>query len=236
MVTTVLVVIPVLNRPHRVQPLLDSLNASKGKIPVEHLFVASTSDTPEVQALMKANARFLLVDREPGPADYAQKINEGVLEAEDGWVLAAADDLVFHDRWADEAIRVADRSGMRFIATNDLGNPLVQRGRHATHPLVHISYLPLAVADAPGLLYSEQYDHSCCDVEASETAMRRHEFAYAPRSIVEHQHVIWRKSPDDATYMKGQRHLLEDKKLLEQRRRLWQNLRPDRPRHLRSVV
>lgn len=173
----------------------------------------------------------MVVETKRNPGSYARKINVGANKAiADGadWILAGADDLEFTVGWADEAIRVSEQSGKRFVATNDKGNGMVVRGKHATHPLVHRSYLPLAVVDRPGHLYHQGYDHQACDCEASETAMWRGEFVAATNAVVIHRHFMWRGGqPMDDTYRKGQAHGREDRALLNARRPLWGGA-PDR--------
>lgn len=225
---TVTVIIPVLNRPHRVEPLLESLHRSQRQVPLEPLFVVSADDRKQRLMVTRSRAAYVVATWEPGRADFQRKVNLGCRSSDSEWVFAGADDLDFHSGWADEAISVGEQAGRRFVSTNDLGNPLVMRGRHATHPLVHRSYLPLAVVDSPGDLYSESYDHSYCDVEATETAQRRQEFVFARNAVVDHRHFIWRKAEIDSTYEKGQRMVAEDRRLLASRRRLWRHLQPVR--------
>lgn len=60
-----------------------------------------------------------------------------------------------------------------------------------------------------------------CDVEMVETAKDRGTFAPALDSIVEHQHHLWGKGADDATYARGRARYRDDQALLMRRRRLW---------------
>lgn len=221
---TVTVILPVLGRPHRVPTLLQSLRDSQHRVPLEPLFMVSPGDRQQLRMIQKWGAPHIVVGWQPDRGDYAMKINMACRETDTEWVLAGADDLDFKHGWADEAIRVSEQSGKRFVATNDMGNPLVRRGKHATHPLVHRSYLPLAVTDSPGDLYYEGYHHECVDVEATGTAMAYGEFVFAPRAVVEHCHYLWRKSRFDATYEKGRSHGREDRELCARRTHLWANL------------
>lgn len=222
---SVLVVCPVLGRPHRIVPFLQSLEASQREVLLGVMFVVSHSDRAERRMLERVQAPHCVVPWEPDRGDFARKTNWGMQSSEYEWLFSAGDDLAFGHGWADEALAVAEKTGKRFIATNDLHNPLVKRGQHATHPLVHRSYVELGTIDEPGKLYHEGYDHQCVDVEATETAMMRREFAFAARSRVEHLHFLWRKSERDPTYDKAMRHGHDDKRLLQQRRHLWRNVR-----------
>jgi len=70
------VLLPVLNRPQRVQPVLDSLRLSG--YPVRPFFICSFGDTAEIQAVEAARAEYLLVPWPAAEGDYARKINYGL--------------------------------------------------------------------------------------------------------------------------------------------------------------
>ena len=57
-----LVIVPVLNRPHRVQALVDSFD--EGLSEGELLFVVNDSDELERDALIDAQAQYVVVDDE----------------------------------------------------------------------------------------------------------------------------------------------------------------------------
>lgn len=219
----VLVIIPVLGRPEAVPRLLRSLQESAGERVLHPLFMVSPGDDEELRAINAAGADRVIVPWEPGPGDFSRKTNLAIRETDNEWILSAADDLVFHPGWADEAIRVSVARRKRFVATNDLANPLVIRGQHATHPLVHRSYVEeLGTWDEPGKLYHEGYSHQCVDVEASDTAKVRGEFVAATRSVVEHMHPIYRKEVKmDETYRKALADGATDRDLLLRRMHLW---------------
>lgn len=221
----VAVLIPVLNRPHRVEPLLQSLLESERIIPLQILFIVSRDDSQELAVIQNAAAQHLIVDWQPGRGDYAAKVNLAASKSKADWLLAGADDLVFKPGWADIAIAVAEESRKRFVATNDMANPAVMHGNHATHPLLHRSYFQLGTIDQPRKIYHEGYSHQCVDVEATETALYRDEFVFAQMSIVEHHHPIYPKKgvrvPMDSTYEKAMADGKEDLVLLHTRRHLW---------------
>lgn len=223
--TSVAVLVPVLNRPERVKPLVESIRQDERATPV---FLCSPDDEDELAAVSVEYRRwpvgtfeFHIVDWPCGAGDYARKINYGMSTLTCEWALLAADDLVFHDGWLDACLHVHEQTGACVIGTNDLGNGLVMQGRHATHSLVHRDYLACGTVDEPGKLLHEGYDHNYCDVEFVETAMWRGTFAPARTALVEHLHHLWRKGEDDATYAKGRERYHEDRALFERRRRLW---------------
>jgi glycosyltransferase involved in cell wall biosynthesis len=221
-VTAVAVLIPVLNRPHRVEAVLTSVRSSERDVMLQPLFLVNADDHDELFSLRSAEAPYWIVDSERRRGDFARKTNVGVSHTTAEWVFAGADDLLFHPGWADEAIRVADESGKRFVATNDLGNGVVIKGEHATHPLVHRSYIEeCGTIDEDGKLYHEGYDHQYVDNEATETAKCRDEFVAASRSCVEHLHYLWRKGENDDVYRLGQSQGRSDQAIFLGRRILW---------------
>lgn len=231
--TAVVVVLPVLSRPHRVQPLLESLKESKKKVSLEPLFVVSGDDHEELEEVKASGASYLITDWLPGHADFAKKTNYGIASARGAdWFLAGADDLVFQYGWADIAIEVSRSSGCRFVGTNDRANPMVMSGAHATHPLVHRSYVELGTIDEPGKLYCEQYSHQAVDNEACATAKYRNEFVFAQMSVVEHHHPFYPingvKVPMDSTYEKALKDGKADIELFHSREHLWDDGRGQR--------
>jgi hypothetical protein len=212
----------VLARPHRVRPLLESLLASQEDTELRPVFIASPGDQPEIDAVRETGAELMIVDWEPGSGDFARKHNALVRAVESDWYFVGADDLAFHPGWAEEALRVQAETEACVIGTNDLGNPTVRTGIHATHMLICRDYLKCnPVVDAPGLLFCEEYDHACCDNELVETAQWRGTYAHAHDSVVEHLHPFWGKSARDLTYDKGLARSMEDRTLYSSRRHLW---------------
>lgn len=217
------VIVPVLARPQNAQPLVDSFKASG--VDADLYFVASSSDTDEVNACWDTDAVTITLDRPPGPADYSAKIQAGYEATEEPLVLLAADDLIFHPGWLEAVEKIADEYDCGVIGTNDMANPLVKRGLHSTHPVVRRCYIDRygGVVGEPGTVYHAGYDHQWCDVELVETAKARGCYAHAHDAIVEHRHPLYdRKVASDATYKKGQAKGSEDRRLYESRRHLWE--------------
>jgi glycosyl transferase family 2 len=222
--TAATVLCPVLARPHRVQPLAHSLAAS---LPPEDadvtlLFLTSPGDNAEIAEIERHGHWHITVPSRAGLGQYAAKINHGAKQTTSEWLLTGADDLHFHPGWLREALAVHEQTGALVIGTNDLANPLVKAGRHATHSLVHRDYLKQGTIDQPDLLLHPGYDHNAVDVEFTETAQARGVWAFAARSHVQHLHPTFdRGVKRDATYNKAMRTARRDKQLCAMRRHLW---------------
>jgi len=217
----ILIVVPVLNRPANVEPLVESLRRSEADC--ELLFVCSPSDHDELRAVYTAGVSHLLTNWEPGPGDFARKQNAAFAQTTSPYVLCAADDLRFHPGWDSALLAVAREFDVGVVGTNDLGNGAVLSGRHSTHPLVSRCYIDTlgGYVGGEGKVYFEGYDHQYVDVELVETAMARGCYAHCSGAVVEHLHPLWRKGADDKTYRKGQAHRAADARLYQSRRHLW---------------
>lgn len=207
------VLVPVLARPHRVEPLLENIAATTPDARV--LFIADPDDLDEQRAIHTAGADLLLI-----PGTYAQKINAGCRATREPLIFQAADDLLFHDEWLQRACeRLSDT--VQVVGTNDLGNRRVTSGGHATHNLIDRRYLPRGTVDDPSVLLHEGYHHNFVDDEFVQTAQRRQAWAFAEDSIVEHLHPNWGKADMDNTYEKGFGTFRLDRKRFTRRRALW---------------
>jgi hypothetical protein len=120
----VVVLVPVLNRPHRVKPLMKSFEAS-GTPEARLLFIVEEGDEEELDALLMADAQMLVV--EPECTTWPHKVNRGYKETADPWLLLAADDVHFHPGWWRATESARQKFGV--IGTNDLGNPHVLAGK-----------------------------------------------------------------------------------------------------------
>lgn len=212
--SSVAILVPVLGRPHRVAPLLASIRAATTS-PHRVLFIVDPEDVPEQDAVRAAGADMIVA-----AGSYARKINQGVAETSDPLIFLGADDLAFHPRWMPEA-RAKLVGDVRVVGTNDLGNPRVIAGQHATHCLVARSYAHLGTIDEPGHLLSERYRHNWVDQEFVETAKARGAWAFAKTSHVEHRHPHWQKGEMDDTYRTGLATYDLDRGVYERRRHLW---------------
>jgi hypothetical protein len=224
-VADIAVLVPVLGRPANAAPLAESLAASTDRARL--VFVCTWADLDQISAVAETGAEAILADWQPGPGDYARKIQVGYDATDEPLVLLGADDLRFRPGWLEAVERVAEEFDVGVVGTNDLGNPVVVRGEHSTHPVVRRCYIDSrgGVVDYPGMVYWPGYDHNGVDVELVETAKARGCYAHAHDAIIEHLHPLWRKAEEDATYRKGMTRARQDHRLVEARRRIWERER-----------
>lgn len=231
--TSLVVLCPVLDRPHRAQPVADSLYETTGG-EATLVFLCSPGDDAEIAACRKVRgATTIIVPFERGPGDYARKINYGIANTSSDLIFQGADDLRFHPDWLQHAERVLGRGReIGVVGTQDLGNRLVKFGRHSTHSLVTRAYVERGTVDEPGKLMHEGYCHNFVDTEMVETAMHRRAWAFAKLSVVEHLHPHWpdgkggQKGEMDATYELGLGDFRTDQLRFFARRKLWAKGRP----------
>jgi hypothetical protein len=214
MLPSLIILIPVLHRPHRVEPMLETTAG------YSVLFLATKNDGQEITELRRLNADYLVI----GPnqvGDYAKKINLGVRETKEDLIFLGADDLNFHSGWFENACKRLQPS-IGVVGTNDLGNPSVIAGHHATHSLVTRSYIEnFGTIDERGKALHEGYVHEYVDNELVMTAKKRRAWAFAKDSIVEHLHPNWGKAPNDSLYMMQRQRMNLGRQLFIRRQRLW---------------
>lgn len=214
------IIVPVLGRPANAPKVAASIKAAT-KTPYRLIFICSPGDEEQIAASRKVG-EVVVVDWEPGVGDCARKLNYGFSICEGKWFFQAADDVHFHDAWAEEALAVHEATGALVIGTNDLHNPAVQRGILSTHTLISREYIERygsGTWDGQGTVFCEEYDHQFIDNELVEVARGRREFAFAAASIVEHQHPYWKKAEMDGTYEKAFRDTRRDQRLFVWRKR-----------------
>lgn len=206
---SLVILVPVLDRPERIEPFLASIVASTPKARV--VFVADTVDEREHQALEDAGAEWFIF-----AGNYAAKINEAVERTEEELLFLGADDLDFKLGWFESAWKVLGDTGAEVIGTNDLCNPRTMRGEHATHFLVRRSYAERPTQDGGRGPLCELYRHNCVDDELLATATVRGVYAFAPDSIVQHLHPM-AGHPGSETHRKALSSLRADKRLWSKR-------------------
>lgn len=223
--TLIAVLVPVLSRPHRVAPLLESFRKATAPGDAALYFVAQRSDQEELDAIADAvgiesdkavcRATAILVD--DIDRSWARKINRGFEETSEPWMLLGADDLAFHTGWVD-SVRGMLRTHAGVIGTNDLGNSSTMSGRSSTHPFVRRSYATVfGTIDERGKILHEGYDHNFPDSELVETAKTRGLYAHARNCVIEHLHPLWGKGQTDRIYQLGQRNWKADQALFMKR-------------------
>ena len=212
----VAVLVPVMKRPGNAAPFMRSLRASTGLAKV--YAIADHDDLATIAAWRKAGATVLPHDFGGRPGTFAQKVNAGFRASAEPWVLIVGDDVTFHPGWLDQAMAVKVNATM-VVGTNDLGNPRVTSGKHATHLLLRRAYVNLRGAswDGPGVLAHEGYRHWYVDDEIVTTAKQRGVWAMALGSIIEHQHPAWGKAEMDDTYRLGMKSAEVDQRLFKKR-------------------
>lgn len=216
----VLIIIPVLRRPHRAAPVLQSaLDATPGG---RVLFVGSPGDEAEHEAVRAAGGELLVIPEPCQPGDYARKVNAAYRSSKEPLLFLAADDVDFHPSWFEAAAaKVEGRSEV--IGTNDLGNRRVMAGVHSTHTLVTRRYCDnMGTIDERRKVLHEGYVHEFVDDEFIETAKSRNAFAFARDAIVEHLHPLWLKAEWDPVYLPHKERMRSGRYTYMQRRHLWQ--------------
>lgn len=218
------VVVPVLGRPEHAEPFMRSLRASTGLTMA--YAVVERSDLEAAEAWRAAGAELLwgddeFVDGEGTAAHtFAEKVNLGYRQTTEPWLFICGSDVKFHAGWLDHAQHVADTLGGEIIGTNDLGNPRVMSGDHATHLLIRRSYVDEFGAswDGPKVVCHEGYRHNFVDDEIVTAAKQRGVWQMALGSVVEHLHPLFNKGVEDEVYEIGQSSWGLDRALFKARR------------------
>ena len=215
------ILIPVLRRPKNILPLVSSI-ISNTPGDFEIIFIASPGDSEEIQELENQDQSYIIMDSNyENRGDYARKINTGFNSIDAEWYFLGADDLRFHPGWFGAAMDVQRRTDSCVIGTNDLGNPEVKKGLHATHSLVLRDYvLECGTIDERNKILHEGFRHNFVDTEFIATAKWRGAWSFADSSHGEHLHPDWKKSPIDEVYKLGKSGWELDKKYFETRKRL----------------
>lgn len=215
---SLLIIVPVLRRPHRVEPLLASIEAATPQ-PHRILFVCTPDDHTEIDAIEAAGPEHI-IGPPHAPGDYARKSNLAYTVSDEPLLFLAADDLEFHPDWFERATaRLAD--GIGVVGTNDLCNRRT-RQQHSTHSLVTRAYIDeFGTIDEPGKVLHEGYPHEFVDDELVQTAQHRGAYAHAEDSYVEHLHPMNNKAPMDDLYAEQANRMRVGRRIFEGRRHLW---------------
>ena len=210
---SVAILLPVLDRPHRIVPLLENIARAT---PEEHVVYFAASDQLTLDQLDQAGANYL----PDGGDTWPNRINRlfaWTFFAE--YVFLCADDVLFHDGWLPPLLAAqAEMGPIGGVAVpNDLHNP------YGTLALVSRRYVNEvgAVLDTPGAVVYSGYQHNWSDTELFATAAKRGRHRYVEGSVVEHLHHGIGKSPADATYAKGMASFNQDQALYSSRLALW---------------
>lgn len=192
----VAVIVPVLDRPQNVAPLVESFRAANDGTAILY-FVAQEDDTEELKAIAPLEGDDVqVVVCDPDVVSFAQKVNAAYACNPAPWVFLAGDDVEFQPGWLAAARELSDRFDV--IGTSDGGKNLpVMTGDHADHMFVRAAYIDAygAALDGPGVVCHEGYRHFYVDKELVELAKRRGVFAPCLESVVVHN----REREPDAT-------------------------------------
>jgi glycosyltransferase involved in cell wall biosynthesis len=225
------VLIPVLNRPHRIPIVAANLfDVSPSAHTVFIVDLRAKDDLAMWRALNEVNEEYDNIDfvvvHDPCPAvgNYAKKINKAYKYVSAEWIFTGADDLHWHPGWWEATAEYRSDPNVGVIGTNDLGHPRV-RDLHetATHSLVSSAYIRIlgATLDEPGKIIHEGYVHEFIDDELVGVAKMRKVWAFAARSYVEHMHPIWGKGNWDDSYNDQGRRMNESRAYYAERCKLW---------------
>lgn len=215
----IVIVIPVLRRPHRVEPLVESIESAT---PEAHrtLFVCTPGDDNELDAVKDAGQEWIETS-EPFPfGDYARKINLAYRASWEPLIFTGADDLQFHEGWFEKAYEKL-QPGIGVVGTNDLTNRRT-RFAHSTHSLVTRDYIDrYGTIDESHKVLHEGYPHEFVDDEFVQTAQHRGAYVHADDCYVEHLHPMGGKAPMDDLYAQQATRMKVGRRIFEERRRLW---------------
>ena len=213
MTCELVILVPVLGRPHRVAPVLES--AAKATPGADVLFIADPDDTDELEILTLEGADFIA----PG-GTYASKINAGVRETDAPLVFSGADDLTFLPGWF-EAAKAHLSDEIRVVGVTDEVTKRNQLGHHAPHFLIARDYALCPTIDGGRGPLCEAYGHQYVDDEFVGTARHRGVIHISTEARVRHTHYFDGSGVMDATYEKGLMTRRRDRALWKRRRRLW---------------
>ena len=213
----VAILVPILNRPHRIEPLLANIHEAT---PEPHSVYFAASDQASIDELDRLGAAYI---RDNGDT-YANRINTLFDFCNEPYCFLAADDYQFHFGWLPNIMRTMDQhpNSSGICVANDLYNAA------GTAFLVARTYVQEfgAVVDEPGHVLCSQYVHSFVDDELRETAKHYGRFSRASDCIVEHLHYGNGKAPHDDTYARGEASMTQGRAMFTSRAHLWAELSP----------
>lgn len=193
MADSLVILVPILNRPTRIAPLVAAFQ-SVTTLPYRLLFLPDPTDSRTLAELVRLDQSFHIaaVARRFKVPTFPSKINAGFRATSEPLVMMIGDDVAPHPGWLEAAHEcLAANPSWGVMATNDLNNPRVMAGRSATHPIIRRSYIERygsGTLDGSGIVLHEGYRHTYCDTELVYVAKIRKAFGACLTSIVEHLH------------------------------------------------
>lgn len=228
----VAIIVPVARRDNSelfLNSLVDSLTPRQREL--VRVYVMGDRTDPDTTIAWLSNVTDIAMqvdayDYRQDMGTFAQKANRGyAISGDEPWLFLVGDDVQFHRGWLDQAMATADETGAQVVGTNDLGNPAVMAGSHATHMFISRYYVGQygASLDGPGVVCHEGYRHWYVDNEIVELARKRDVWAPCLTSHVEHMHPLFGKGHNDQVYEIGQAEQENDKALFLGRYQLIRN-------------
>jgi hypothetical protein len=218
------ILVPVLERPHRVAPLLNSIEATTPEARV--WFLGQLYDAEEAAAIgrefKERDGNGLRINHNLEGGSYAQKCNRAVAHPKvtEPLIFLGADDLDFKPGWLDAA-KAAMTDDVEVVGVNDLLRRRPRRRQHATHFLTTRAYAERPTIDGGRGPLHEGYGHNFVDDELIATASARGAYAYAEGSHVEHLHWMNGRAEEDETYKRGRALFEADRIRFQEREHLW---------------
>lgn len=130
------VIIPTYGRADRLARVAANI-AENTETDHRVVFAVEVDDTASIDVAAELDVDVVVNERK---ANYSGAITTAYLATPAEHVFAGADDLNFHPGWDIPALALMDDWTM-VVGTNDLLNPYVTAGLHATHYLVDRRYL-----------------------------------------------------------------------------------------------
>lgn len=210
------IIVPVMRRPHNAHPFMASLRMSMTE-PRTVYAVCDPGDDPTIGAWAGEGAVTLIC---PNGSTFPIKVQYAYTETKSEWIMLVGDDVRFARGWWAEVMKVACMNPeAQLISTNDMHNPFVTAGIHATHPVIRRSWVDECGAswDGPGHIAHVGYSHAYVDEEWTTKARMDGVFAPALAARVDHLHPTWSGSAWDDVYALGIEHYGEDHELFNMR-------------------
>jgi hypothetical protein len=190
------VIIPTRGRPVELARCLDSLAATAPGVGI--VVVVDEDDAETMAVVERYMGRLPIhVERSLSGATAAEKWNIGAASTAANTLVFAADDLVFHEGWAEKATKAlkAFPDGSALVGFDEMaGSP---------HPLHYAVTRKLLDEINGGLLVAPHYRSWYMDVELCAKARQWARYIANCGAIVEHRHPQHGTAPIDDTHRRG---------------------------------
>lgn len=218
---SVAILIPSYGRAKRIPALVENIAAATPE-PHTVVVIVESSQYAEYAAIAPAGVIVIRNTRSP---NYAGAINCGFQATNEPLLFAGADDLRFHGGWLAPLLSLVEETAV--VGTNDLLNPYVAQGLHATHYLFRRDYIANMGGTwekGAGIVMYEELDHQYTDTAFIGIARARQQFAPCLDSVVEHMHFLAGKAEHDLTYERAYRDEPADRLIYLDKKTQWEHL------------